>query len=142
MKSKKSPTDFSKTNIFAQIMLLALLMGAIYLFKPSTNLFNNGTPDLATLIINFETLKKSFEGEVIEDMTMLDALNAAVSVGKLKFTYAIDESGNVSVMEIYGYINGVNNKYLAFYLNSQKVAAEDLNKEIIHGGDRIEIRNE
>src|SRR3989344_1323060 len=117
MKSKKSPTDFSKTNIFAQIMLLALLMGAIYLFKPSTNLFNNGTPDLATLIINFETLKKSFEGEVIEDMTMLDALNAAVSVGKLKFTYAIDESGNVSIMEIFGYINGVNNKYLAFYLN-------------------------
>lgn len=142
MKYKKLLTNFSKKPILFQVALLILLLIIVYLFKPSLNLSQKNSSDLALLTINLETEKRSFEGEVIDDMTMLDALNAAVSVGKIKLNYAIDELGNVNIMEIDGHTNGVNNKYFVFYLNSKKISPETLNKEKISHGDSIEIRNE
>ena len=131
--------NFFKKPFFVQIILLIALMGIIYFLKLSFDLSDSNTPNLATLVINFETEKRFFEGEVVKEMTMLDALSAAVSVGKIKLNYAIDESGNVNIKEIDGHTNGVNDKYFVFYLNSIKVATKDLNKEEVHGGDRIEI---
>ena len=131
--------NFFKKPFFAQIILLIALVGIIYFLKLSFDLSGNNTPNLATLVINFETEKRFFEGEVVKDMTMLDALSVAVSVGKIKLNYAIDESGSVNIMEIDGHTNGISNKYFVFYLNSKKVAAKDLNKEIVHNRDRIEI---
>ncbi len=123
-------------------MLLMVLMGIILFFKPSFNSSDINSASLATLVINFETEKRFFEGEVIKDMTILDALSMAVSVGKIKLNFVIDESGNVNVKEIDGHINGAGNKYFVFYLNSKRVALKNLNKEVIHNGDRIEILNE
>ena len=97
---------------------------------------------MATLFINFETEKRFFEGEVVKDMTILDALSMAVSVGKIKLKYAIDISGNVNIMEIDDHTNGTSDKYFVFYLNSKIVATKDLNKELVNNGDRIEIKNE
>ncbi len=142
MKYKKSLTNFFKKPILAKAMLLATLLVIVYFFKPSFNLSQNDSSGLASLIINFETEKRLFEGEVVKDMTMLDVLSLAVSVGKIKLNYVIDESGNVNVMEIDGHTNGVNNKYFVFYLNSKKVATKILNKEKVHRGDNIEIKNE
>lgn len=144
MKYKKLLPNFFKKTIFAQIVLLIVLVGIIYFFKLSFNLSSNNTntSNLASLFINFEKEKRFFEGDAVKDMTMLDALNAAVSVGEIKFNYAIDESGNVYVMEIDGHINKIGNKYFVFYINSKRVATKDLNKEPVHGGDSIEIRNE
>src|SRR3989344_4171399 len=103
--------DFFKKTIFAQILLLVVLTGIIYFFNLSFNFSDNNSTGIATLFINFETEKRFFEGEVVKDMTMLDALNAAVSVGKIRLNYAIDESGDVNIMEIDGHTNGVDNKY-------------------------------
>ena len=139
---KQSLTNFFKKPIFAQIILLVTLLGVISFFKLSFNFSDDSTPELATLIINFETEKRFFEGEVVDNMTMLDALNAAVSIGKIKFNYSIDESSDVNVLEIDGHTNGVGNKYFVFYLNSQKVSVQDLNKKRVYGGDKIEILNE
>ena len=125
-----------------KIILIIIGIGIISFFKLSSDFLNSNTPGLATLVINFETEKRFFEGEVVRGMTVLDALNTAVSVGKIKLNFTIDKSENVSVVEIDGHINGINNKHFVFYLNSKKVATKDLNKEMIHGGDRIEIRNE
>lgn len=136
--------NFFKKTIFAQILLIILVIGSIVFFKLSLNLVDTDNDDgnLAVLFINFNNQKRFFEGEVVEDMTMLDALNAAVSVGKIKFNYSINNSGNVNVAEIDGHTNGTDNKYFIFYLNSKEVPAEDLNKKVVHGGDRIEIQNE
>ena len=139
MTYKKLQTNFFKKHLFGQIMLLIALVGIISFFKLSFDFSGGNTPGLATLFINFEAEKRLFEGEVVKDMTILDALSAAVSVGKIKLNYAIDNSGNVNIMEIDGHVNGIGNKYFVFYLNSQKVAIKDLNKEVVHGGDRIEI---
>src|SRR3989344_9067796 len=128
MKYKKLLLDFFRKTLFAQILLLTVLIVIVYLLKLSFNLQDNNTSGLATLVINFETEKRFFEGEVAKNMTMLDALSAAVSVGNIKLNYAIDKSGDVNIMEIDGHTNGVDNKYFVFYLNSKKVAAKDLNK--------------
>ena len=97
---------------------------------------------MATLFINFETEKRFFEGEAVKGMTILDALNMAVSVGKIKLNYTIDESGDVDVMEIDGYTNGMGGKYFTFYLNSKKIATKNLNREVVQNKDKVEIRNE
>ncbi len=142
MKYKKLLTSFFKKPLFAQIILLLALVGAIYVSKLSFDFSNNNTPGLATLVLNLETGKRVFEGEVVKNMTILDALSAAVSVGKIKIDYAIDKNGNVNVIELDNHINGAGNKHLVFYLNSGKIATGDLNKKMVHNGDRIEIRNE
>jgi len=134
--------DLFKKTVFAQILLLMVLIGIIYFFRLSLDLSNNNTSSVATLFINLETERRLFEGEVVKDMTILDALNAAVSIGKIRLNYAIDKSGNVNILEIDGHTNGVDNKYFTFYLNSKKIAQEDLNRKTIRGGDKIEIRNE
>lgn len=142
MKYKKSLTKFFKKPLIIQAIFLAALLVIIFSLKISFNSSNSTSSDLATLFINFETEKRFFEGEVVDDMTILDALSLAVSVGKVRLNYVIDESDNVSIMEIDGHTNGIGNKHFVFYLNSQKVEEEDLNKEIVHAGDKIEIRNE
>ena len=139
---KKLLINFFKKPVFAQIILLIMLVGVISFFKPLSSFPDNNTSEMATLFINFETEKRFFEGETVKDMTILDALNMAVSIGKIKLNYIIDESGNVNVMEIDGHVNGINNKYFVFYLNSEKVATKILNKEKVHRGDNIEIKNE
>lgn len=140
--NKKLLIGFFKKTFFAQIILLIVAIGIFSLFKPSIDLSNSSASDMATLVINFETKKRFFEGEVIKDMTILDALNAAVSVGKIKLNYVIDRSGNVNVMEIDGYTDGIGYKHFAFYVNFEKIDMEDLNKKFILNGDKIEIRNE
>jgi len=142
MNYKKLLMDLFKKTVFAQILLLMVLIGIIYFFRLSLDLSNNNTSSVATLFINLETERRLFEGEVVKDMTILDALNAAVSIGKIRLNYAIDKSGNVNILEIDGHTNGVDNKYFTFYLNSKKIAQEDLNRKTIRGGDKIEIRNE
>jgi hypothetical protein len=134
--------NFFKKPVFAQIILLIALMGIISFFKLSFNFPSNNTPGLATLVINFETEKRFFEGDVVKNMTILDALNMATSIGKIKLNYAIDESGNVNIMEIDGRTNEADNKHFVFYLNSKKVDTKDLNKKLINSGDRVEILNE
>ncbi len=150
MSTKKNPpiakghlfSRAGKKPLLVQIIFLIALIGIIVFFKLSFDFSSNSTPVLATLVINFETEKRFFEGEVVKNMTILDALNAAVSVGKIKFNYAIDKAGNVDIMEIDGHINGSGNKYFTFHLNSKKIATKDLNKKLVNNGDKIEIRNE
>ncbi|KKR02624.1 MAG: hypothetical protein UT29_C0001G0104 [Candidatus Yanofskybacteria bacterium GW2011_GWA1_39_13] len=142
MNYKKLLISFFKKPVFAQIILLIALLGVASFLKLSFNFSGDSAPELATLFINFETEKRFFEGEVTDNMTVLDALNAAVSIGKIKFNYAINESSDVSVLEIDGHTNGAGNKYFVFYLNSRKIPVQDLNKKEVRGGDRIEIINE
>ena len=142
MKYKKLLINLFKKPLFVQVIFLIALIGVISFFKPSLYLSDSTTFNLATLVINFETEKRFFEGEVTKNMTILDALNYAVSVGKIRFNYTIDKSDNVNIMEIDGQTNGISNKYFVFYLNSKKVPTKDLNRKVIHGGDKIEIRNE
>ena len=81
MKFKKLSANFFKRPLLTQVILLSALLGIVYFFEPSFDLSKNNYSGLATLNINFETMERSFEGEVSENMTILDALNMSVSVG-------------------------------------------------------------
>lgn len=130
---------FFKKPPLIKIALIIIGISILSFLKLSYDFSKDGSAGLATLVINFETEKRVFEGEVAGNMTMLDALNLAVSVGKIKFNYAIDKSGDIHVAEIDGHTNGFNNKYFIFYLNSKTIPAKDLNRKIIHKRDKIEV---
>ena len=140
--NKKLLISFFEPPLLRRIIFLTILIGIVFFSKLSFNFSDNNTPGLATLVINFETEKRFFEGEVVKDMTMLDTLSMVVSVGKIKLNYAIDKSGNVNIVEIDSHANGVSNKYFVFYLNAKKIFPKDLNKIKVKKGDRIEIRFE
>lgn len=141
MSYKKYLKSFSRNlrrSEFAPI--IALLIFAL-IFNVSVNKLKQGEDrgGLATLAVNFETGKRLFEGEVYTGMTILDALNAAMSVGKIKLNYALDDKNQTQIMEIDGYTNNTGGKSFLFYLNNKEVAPQNLNKVRIEAGDKIEI---
>ena len=95
----------------------------------------------ATLSLIFEDgeLSRMFEGEVIEGMTILQALVASTGAGKVKLEYSIDPENKVTIKALNGYAKMLDRK-MVFYLNNLKINSEDINRVVIQGGDRIEIR--
>jgi len=144
MNYKKSlSSTFRKSHLVEIGAIIALLVIAS-LFKVTVDNLkeDRGNNGLATLAINFDNLKRSFEGEVIENMTILDALNMAMAAGEIKLNYALDENNQTSIMEINDHMNKVGNTHFTFYLNGKLVDSRDLNKTRIKAGDEIVIKYE
>ena len=98
--------------------------------------------DTATLTLAFEKNKRTFEGPVVEGMTILDAITASAEAGHVKFRYFIDANGKLNIMEVDGYLATVNAGSPVFYSNSRKVDASDIYRVPVKKGDAIEIRLE
>ena len=145
MNYKKSLKPFFKKRYLVEIASIVVLLILATVFKITVDNLKdagNSGSNLATLAVNFDNLKRSFEGEVAEDMTVLDALNMAMAVGKIKLNYALDEKNQVRVMEINDHLNKVGNKHFAFFLNDKQISSENLNKTKIKPGDSVVIRYE
>lgn len=95
--------------------------------------------NMASLFLALDDQTRMFEGEVIEGMTILDALNASVRAGEIKLRYAVNGKNETNIMELNGYLNHFPNERLAIYLNAQAVNFRDINKIIIKAGDKIKI---
>jgi len=145
MSSKKYPDIFTNQTLLIQIIFVVIIIGGVMLFENLSDgeLFfvNNKSSGEATLMIDFDNMRRAFKGEVAEKMTILDALNASVTAGQIKLTYAVDSDNNTSVVEVDGH-STVPNKNFSFYLNDDKVNIEDINKTHINPGDQITIRLE
>ncbi len=141
MSYKESSKSFSKKKYLIEISSVVALLILASIFKISVNqLKQEGRGErLATLAVNFETEKRFFEGEVYDGMTILDALNMAVSVGQIKLNYVLDDKNQTQIMELGGHTNNIEGKNFSFYLNNQKVDSQNLNKVRLKAGDRIEI---
>ena len=145
MNYKKSLKPFFKKRHLVEIASIVVLLILASVFKITVDNLKdaeNGGNNLATLAINFDNLKRSFEGEVVEDMTVLDALNMAMAVGKIKLNYALDQKNQTWVMEINDHLNKVGNKHFAFFLNDKRIDSENLNKTRIKHGDSVVIKYE
>lgn len=94
----------------------------------------------ATLLIDFDNMKRMFKGEVVENMTLLDALNISAEAGKIKLRYVVDSGNHTAVAEINDHVAG--NKNFSFYINNKTVKTDDLNKTIVNPGDEITIKLE
>ncbi|MBI2064231.1 MAG: hypothetical protein HYT66_00770 [Candidatus Yanofskybacteria bacterium] len=146
MNYKKSFKPFFKKRYLVELASIIVLLLLASVFKITVDNLKDagsgGKNGLATLAVNFDNLKRTFEGEVVEDMTVLDALNMAMAVGKIKLTYALDDKNQVRVMEINGHLNRVADKHFTFFLNDKQVDSKDLNNVNLKAGDRIVIKYE
>lgn len=101
--------------------------------------FSKITPMDARLTVRFDDKNvKTFEGAVIQDMTILEALEAASRGDGFKINYFIDQRGDVNLASIGATSNGLNGKNWHFYLNKESIETKQIGKIKIGRGDLIE----
>ncbi|MBI2674224.1 MAG: hypothetical protein HYX22_00600 [Candidatus Yanofskybacteria bacterium] len=141
MNYKKLRHIFNST-LAVQIIFIAAIAGAIFVFdrfygeKPPA--LKNMSKKEAALFIDFDNMQKVFAGEVVDGMTVLDALNASVTAGQLRLTYYVDGDNNTKIEEINDHAAGGDAQFI-FYVNSRKLDQDKLNKTRIKAGDKITI---
>lgn len=143
MNFKKFQNILSNNILAAQIILIIIATGAIFLFErffdkePFAADLENG----AALFIDFDNMQRMFTGEIVNGMTVLDALNASVAAGQINLRYYVDERNNTRVAEINDH-NTDGKTQFTFYINAKKIDASELNKTHIQPGDKITIKLE
>ncbi|MEX2090988.1 MAG: hypothetical protein WD989_02595 [Candidatus Paceibacterota bacterium] len=145
MSYKKSFKHLFKKRYLIEIVSIVVLLILASAFKVSVDQLKDETENnngLATLAINFETENRLFEGEVYDGMTVLDALNIAMGVGKIKLNYVLDDENQTWFMEIDGHINGLVNKHFTFYINEKLADSRDMNRTKLKPGDSVVIKYE
>jgi hypothetical protein len=121
--------------------VVAVLVIGVSFFYVSFDLPASNSRNLARLTIEFDKDNvKTFEGPVVDGMTVLQALNSASLGGGFDFRYSLDKDGSVSLASIGGAVNGPKNWH--FFLNGKLIEIEKLDKIKISGGDSIEARYE
>ena len=146
MNYKKTFKPIFKERHIIEIISIVVLLVIASLFKISVDhvkdTIDTGGGNLASLYVNFDSMQRQFEGEVVEDMTILDALNMAMAAGKIKLNYSLDENNRTTIMEINDHLNHVGGRQFAFYLNDKKVDSGDLNKTELKAGNEVVIKYE
>jgi len=147
MSSKKNSPSlivFSKYSFNLGSVLWIVLAGLVFTGFLTAIRFNILTIQRqeAVLLISFENgERRMFQGEVIEGMTVLQALAASSKAGQIKLEYSLNPENKVIIEELNGYTKN-QDKELVFYLNDSKIDSENINGIAINGGDRIEVRPE
>ena len=141
MKSKANYnllTGFFKETVTIQILLAVVIIGSIWFLNWTLKLFpSSGNSQYASLVIHHQDKNRIFEGEVVEGMTILDALSASSVAGKIELQYDYDDNGKTEIKKINGYTQNISN--VKFLLNNTEVKAEDIGMTPIHPGDKVEI---
>lgn len=144
MAYKKSQNIFTNKTLIAQVVLVVAVGVSVFVFEKFSSKFPgltiSGSKE-ATLFIDFDNMKRRFQGEVADGMTVLDAVNASVAAGEIKITYSVDGDNNTKVMEINNH-STEEVKQFSFYINSKRLGQSDLNKTYIKPGDEIIVRLE
>ena len=140
--SKKSrfSLDFFKETIFAQIVLLVIVILIVWFFHWSFIEDNTNRENLlgtASLLIDTKGDQRLFSGEVDEGMTMIDALTTSSKAGDFKFVYLVSATGDVTISDINGF--STEDTDVTFFLNDQQIPAVDLGREFLSGGDEIKV---
>lgn len=95
----------------------------------------------ASLLLAFENNGKgrTFQGEVVDGMTVLDALIVSSGVGQINFQHNIDVNNIAHIISLDGYNKVSAQKHLVFYLNERRVDESEINTTKIKPGDVIRI---
>ena len=123
------------------LLILILSISAVFIIWSITAYPDFKSANTATLMISIENEPRMFQGEVTENMTVLDALIASAAAGQIHIRYYIRPDNTTEIAEINGYGSALP-KNLAFYLNRGRINSEDLNKIKVQVGDIIEINQE
>jgi hypothetical protein len=137
--NSKSYIGFFRETLFVQIALVAVFVVVIVFFGWSFEGLPEASDDdsLATLIISLDKGSRMFQGEVIEGMTVLDALITSSNAGNIYFNYTMRNDGTIDVTEINGHSK--NNSNFIYYLNDLIIEDRDLDRTNIKAGDNIRV---
>ncbi len=98
--------------------------------------------NLTYLEIDYGSKRRAFEGEIMFEMSVLDALLAASRGGGFEVRYAI-LNDTTDVMKINDITeDGLNGESWNFYLNGRKVETGLIHKTPIRSGDKILVKFE
>ena len=120
--------------IFIVVSLIIVGLVCCFSFIPSKE-----APELseneAVLVIDFGESKRAFIGQVIDEMTIIDALMASASAGQIDFDY------QEGVLQRVADAKQDNQKKWDIYLNGKEIRNSP-DKVLIQAGDEIELRFE
>lgn len=134
---------FSKERYFS---LGLLLVGVVFVFLLIITFFNPFNPKNreATLALSYENDGRGrvFTGEVIKNMTILEALIASSRAGQIELKYALGSDGKLIIAELDGYSREASGKRLVFYLNQKRIDEVLISSTTIKSADYIEVKLE
>ncbi len=120
--------------VLAQVFLLIILMLLVTYFNVDT-----GAGE-ASLLIDFGDKQRMFTGEVLDGMTILDALNASVVAGQIPMEFTVDTDGAVRIILLDGRRDITDDGHLVVLLNDQEIRPSGINSVRVQSGDKIEIK--
>lgn len=91
--------------------------------------------------IDFGTGKRAFEGEILKDMSILDALIISSQIGNFEIGYNLSND-KLSLSMVDGLKNEGFTKKWNFYLNGQLIDSYTIHKAKVMPGDKILLRLE
>ncbi len=123
------------------VVVLVLIFILVYSFDPE--MFRLSNRRVAYLEVNDNGTRRAFEGEVVNGMTILDALDASALAGNINFKYEIDTKSNeLKIVTLDGYLATETPKNAMLFLNLVRVDIGKIHSMYLNSGDRILIKLE
>lgn len=123
------------------VVVLVLIFILAYSFDPEVFWLSNRR--VAYLEVNDNGTRRAFEGEVVNGMTVLDALDASALAGNINFRYEIDtESNEVHIVTLDGYSETKTSRNATLFVNLVRVDIGKIHSIHLNSGDRILIKLE
>ncbi len=130
--------EFTKQTL----SVIVCVLGVLVLFntlKIQTASHGVSAGETASLTLHFSNSnERVFSGPLIENMTILEALQGAAKGGGFTIAYKFNNTNDVNLEAIADKPNKVNGKSWKFYLNNKLIRTEDIDKIIIKKHDFIE----
>lgn len=142
MKLLKSWKSFfkrlSKKPTVYQIYLILILVFLLPVFQFTISSFKPPAAAQARVVMAFKSSIRTFEGEIAEDMTALEAVTAATRAGNMAFKYGFDKNGRVKILQL-GPYQSSGNRVLVMTLNNQPLKIPEISSVLVKNGDVINI---
>ena len=141
MNFKRLRNIFINNTLVVQVIFIVAAATAILLFERFSSKelpVGFDTSKEAALLVDFDNMRRMFAGEVVEGMTVLDALNASVAAGQIKLKYDVDDGNDTKISEIDDHTVNSDTQF-TFRINSRELDSSELNKTQIQPGDKVTI---
>ena len=126
---------------FLVVVILLLVFLLVYSFDPEAFWLSNRR--VAYLEVNDNGTRRAFEGEVINGMTVLDALDASAVAGDISFHYEIDRTSHeLHIITLDGYLANKTSKTAMLFLNLVRIDMAKIHSIPVNSGDRILVKLE
>lgn len=114
-------------NIGAALVVLALLL-----------LFDRTNARNATVVIDIQGRQRTFQGQVVSGMTVLDALNVSAKAGGLGLDVSSGSGGKPGNVTIEGQ-NGWSGKVASVFINGGLLDISDIQTRLLKPHDRVVV---